>query len=198
MEQARSGTDWSNTNWRGYRFAAWGELVLLGIAVVVAAMQGKWQGALVLVGFGIAAIVFLMATEHVPALVDLVVVIAALANAAGFVWNLYGQFAWFDEVVHGYTLFALTLPLGFLAFQSVLDSFGENRLPLILAIASFGIALGALWEIAEWLYDQFVAGNVILGKFDTMVDLVVDSVGAVLAAWFSTWVVKDRVDGTWR
>jgi|GEM_PF-2064372 len=34
-------------NWKGYRCAAWIEQTLLGIAVLAAVFQGKWQNAIV-------------------------------------------------------------------------------------------------------------------------------------------------------
>lgn len=33
-------------NWKGYRCAAWIEQTLLGIAVLAAVFQGKWQNAI--------------------------------------------------------------------------------------------------------------------------------------------------------
>jgi hypothetical protein len=35
-------------DWKGYRFAAWIGQTLLGLAVLAAAVQGKWQNAIVL------------------------------------------------------------------------------------------------------------------------------------------------------
>jgi VanZ family protein len=196
-EKAMSDT-LGNTNWRGYRYAAWAGLLLISLAAIYTFIQGGWQGVAVLVGFGIAAIIFLIMTEQIPAFINFVVVLAALVNAAGYVWNLYDRFWLFDEAVHSYTIFALTLPLGFIAFYAVLDALREHRWQFIFAIASFGIAIGALWEVAEWAFDQIVAGNVIKGKTDTIVDIIIDSIGALLAGWLSVWVSKDRVDGRWR
>ena len=60
---------------------------------------------------------------------------------------------------------------------------GERRhgFLIVLLIASVGIALGALWEVAEWSFDQIAPGDVIKGKHDTLVDIVMDTGGAVLA-----------------
>jgi hypothetical protein len=177
-------------NWRGYRFAAWASIALLLGAIIWVALQGKWQGAATLAGFAIAAVVFLLIT-WMPALVDLAVVVAALLNAAGYVWNLYQQFWWFDRIVHGYTLFAITLPLGLIAYRSVLSGFRGHPLQFVVALASFGLAIGAIWELAEWAYDMYAAGNAIKGKFDTMVDLIIDAGGAFAAGWVSIWVLKN-------
>lgn len=118
------------------------------------------------------------------------VAVAILANTAGYVWDLYDRWWWFDEVLHGYTIFAITLLLGLLLYGFVLTGKSGYKLLLILMIASLGIAVGAVWEIAEWFFDQLVTGNVILGKTDTIIDMIVDSLGALLAGILSVVMIR--------
>lgn len=107
--------------------------------------------------------------------------VAVLANACGYLFGIWSRVDWFDEVVHFYSTFALTLLLGAYLYGVVLTGANTAPLRLVLAIASVGIAIGALWEVAEWSYDRwFAAGNAILGKPDTMFDLVLDTAGALL------------------
>jgi hypothetical protein len=47
-----------------------------------------------------------------------------------------------------------------------------------------------IWEVAEWAYDQVVPENAILGKEDTIIDLIMDTIGAVAAGVVSTRMVK--------
>ena len=103
------------------------------------------------------------------------------ASVAGSLWNLYDKIFWYDEVVHGYNFFALTLVVAIYAYGTVLTGAGGHKLLLVLAITSMGLAMGALWEIAEWTYDQFVRPNAILPKTDTIIDLIVDTAGALAA-----------------
>ena len=49
------------------------------------------------------------------------VVIAILVNAAGYALNLYDRLDWFDEVVHTYTSFVITLLLALLLYGDVLS-----------------------------------------------------------------------------
>ncbi len=51
----------------------------------------------------------------------------------------------------------------------------------MLTIASVGLAIGALWEVAEWGFDRIAPGDVIKGKHDTIIDILMDTAGAVLA-----------------
>lgn len=108
--------------------------------------------------------------------------IAVIANIAGYAFNLYTQFWWFDKVLHGYTMFAITLLVALGAFGIVLKGQREHKFLLALLIIAIGIAIGALWEVAEWAFDQVSSGNVIQGKFDTITDLIVDTVGAIVAS----------------
>lgn len=54
------------------------------------------------------------------------------------------------------------------------------------------IAIGALWEIAEWGYDPMTPTNDILGKRDTMIDLILDTLGAVVAGILSVEMVEEK------
>ena len=113
--------------------------------------------------------------------VGVTLVLALLANLAGYHWPLYQRWDWFDKVLHGYSIFTLTLlPAVFLAGR-VLTGRRAHPLLLVLTIASVGLAIGALWEVAEWGFDLFAPGNVIKGKPDTITDLIADTVGALAA-----------------
>ncbi len=124
------------------------------------------------------------------AIVWVFVVIAILVNAAGYALNLYDRFGWFDEVTHTYTSFTLTLLLALLLYGDVLSGVRRSPILLVLIVASLGIAIGALWEIAEWVYDQMVPENAILGKTDTMIDLILDSLGALAAGIVGIVMIK--------
>lgn len=117
-------------------------------------------------------------------------VIAVVANIAGYAFDLYARWGWFDKVLHPYTIGAITLALALVLYGRVLTGAPERRLLLILVMAAIGLSIGALWEVAEWGFDRFAPGNAIKGKDDTITDLIVDTLGALLAgAWASFLVV---------
>lgn len=182
----------SKTNLRIYRQLAWVGVMLIAGAIVVALLQAKFIGALTLVGFLIAAIGFILLDDQLPNLFDLLFVLAALLNAGGWVWDLFHLPGPYDEITHAYTTFALTLALSFLVYGALLTSFYDHRLVFVLAIASFGISIGAIWEVTEWLI------GVIDNLQDTLMDLVMDSIGALLAALFSLVALQERVQGNRR
>jgi VanZ family protein len=117
--------------------------------------------------------------------------IAILVNIGGYGLNLYERFNWFDDVTHAYTSFAITLLLALLLYGDMLAGVRKSPILLILTVASLGVALGALWEIAEWGYDQMTPTNDILGKRDTMIDLILDTLGAVVAGFVSVEMVEE-------
>lgn len=104
-----------------------------------------------------------------------------LFSGVGSLWNLYDAILWYDEVVHGYNFFALTLVVAVYAYGTVLAGADDHGVLLVLVVVGLGLGMGALWEIAEWVYDQFVRPNAILPKTDTIVDLIVDAAGALVA-----------------
>lgn len=117
---------------------------------------------------------------------------AGLLNAAGYAFGLWDRPFWFDEVVHAYTMFAITLVLALRLYDVTLTGAREHGLLLVLTIAAIGVGIGGLWEVAEWAYDQWMAeGDAILGKWDTMVDLIADTAGTLAAGALLLRMVRD-------
>jgi hypothetical protein len=184
----------NNLNWKGYRIIAWIGQALLAIFVIAAAVQGKWLNALGLGFFLVASFVFVVRDDKLPTLFDFLFVLAALLNATGWVWNLFGMPGPYDEIVHAYTTFAITLALSFLVYSSMLNIFRNHTLLYLVTITSFGIAIGALWEVAEWSAGKILSTEVIESLDDTIVDLVMDSLGAGLAALISLWALRKWIN----
>jgi hypothetical protein len=181
-----------NSNWRGYRIAAWGGVGLLTAAILGTLVQGQWLPVLPLIGFLLAAVLFIKLEDRLPSLFDFLFVLAALVNAGGWAFKWYNTIGPFDEVAHGFTTFALTLALGYLAYGRMLTSFHDQRLLFVLTIASFGIAIGALWEVTEWVADFLFASQVVESINDIMDDLVMDSIGAGIAGVLTLWPLHDH------
>ncbi|HEX2992190.1 MAG TPA: hypothetical protein VHO49_16000 [Anaerolineales bacterium] len=116
--------------------------------------------------------------------------VAILVNAAGYILDLYDRFWWFDDAVHAYTSFSLSLLLALLLYGRVLNGARTHSVLFVLAVAVLGGGIGALWEIAEWGYDQWVPENAILGKTDTIIDLILDTIGALAAGLLSLWMIR--------
>ena len=117
-------------------------------------------------------------------------VLIGVANIAGYAFDLYSQFWWFDRVLHGSTMLAITLWLALIVFGRALRPQPFHPVLIFLLLVSVGIAIGALWEVAEWAFDQVAPGNVIKGKYDSILDIIMDTLGAALAGLAAIWFLR--------
>lgn len=109
------------------------------------------------------------------------VAIAILANVVGYASSLYERWWWFDRVLHAFTIGVITLWLGLFVFLDALKPEQVRSVRGILLLLAVGVAIGGLWEVAEWAFDEFASGDVIKGKHDTILDIVMDTLGALVA-----------------
>lgn len=115
-----------------------------------------------------------------------------VANIAGYAYDLYHRIWWFDRVLHACTILAITLWLAVFVFNTALNRNRGGGLLYVILVASVGVALGALWEVAEWGFDQVAPGDVIKGKHDTLLDIVMDTAGALLAGIMALKLAPSR------
>lgn len=170
---------------KGYRIAAWVGSALLAAWTLGSGLVGEWGKAGFMAVFLVPAIAFLLWKERLPSLFGLLFVLAALINAGGWAWDLYYTIGWYDEVAHAYTSFAVALAVAFLVYYEVQQDFRDHFVVFALSVVAFGIAIGALWEVFEWVV------GALDGLDDTINDLVMDSIGSILAGLFSTWAIRN-------
>jgi hypothetical protein len=98
----------------------------------------------------------------------------------GEVGDYYERFWWWDVVLHAGSAFAF----GFVGFLTLYLLYARHKLkasPFLLSLFAFtfGLAIGAIWEIFEFAMDQLFGLNMQKnGLRDTMWDLIVDGLGA--------------------
>lgn len=113
-----------------------------------------------------------------------------LGEAQGF----YTKFWWWDLVLH----MGSGIALGFIGFIIMFVLYKRNKIegsPFILVLFSFSfaLALGVIWEIFEFSMDFFFGFNMQKsGLIDTMVDLIVNSLGALIASFLGYIYVRGR------
>jgi hypothetical protein len=114
----------------------------------------------------------------------------------GEVRGFYTRFWWWDIVLHAGAGMALGL-IGFLLLYSLYRS-GRLRASPFLVCAfsfSFALALGTIWEIFEFSMDALFAFNLQKGAANTMRDLIVDTVGALLVSVFGYLYIRKVTTG---
>lgn len=126
------------------------------------------------------------------------------AQVLGEMNNFYDKIPWWDTMLHATSGVVLGI-VGFL-FVYLLNEKGDanvNLSPIFVVIVAFCIALtlGVFWEIYEFSADRLLGFNMQKyrlpgqdGLLDTMCDLIVDSVGALVACIFGWIYMKNKKD----
>ncbi|RWZ68210.1 hypothetical protein ELQ92_02970 [Labedella populi] len=118
-------------------------------------------------------------------LFDVVYGVALLVAAWSNVFDLYARIAWWDLAVH-LTCTGVVAAMLFLLLERV-EILTAPRVgsvtaavPIVLTTL-IGLAASAVWEMIEWLGKTFVSDEIFVAYDDTIADMAVGSVGAVLA-----------------
>lgn len=168
-----------------FRIAAWAVAAVIAAAATLLAVRGSWVEAGATAALAALALFFLSARRRLPAVFSFLFVLAGAVNAAGYVAELWKTPSWFDEAVHAGTSFTVMAAIGWLMLaRSHLWSSGST-LKFALAIGGIGLGLGLLWEVFEWVI------GIIGSHWDTFMDLIMDTIGAVTAALFCAWAYRD-------
>ena len=102
----------------------------------------------------------------------------------GEVEGYYSKFWWWDLLLHTLTGIIIGL-VGFIILLVLYRRKIVNASPSSIALFSFSLAaaIGGLWEIFEFFMDQTFGLNMQKsGLVDTMVDLIVNNIGALFAS----------------
>ncbi|PLX50481.1 MAG: hypothetical protein C0613_04100 [Desulfobulbaceae bacterium] len=182
------------------------QLILI-IGAVAAVWEQQWLAAVVTVG--IIVITFfpvLLARRydvHVPPDFELLAIGFVFATLfLGEVRGYYTRFWWWDIALHAGSGFLLGI-IGFLLVYVLneTEDIGVHMKPAFVAFFAFLFALGmgALWEIVEFGMDTFFGMNMqkaMLGDpsglTDTMCDLLVDALGALVIGVLGYGYIKTK------
>lgn len=163
--------------------------IVLGLGAALLLLQGRYQASI-----EVAAILFITLLPlilgarlqvRIPfEFESLAVIFVYMALFLGEVRGYYIRFWWWDAVLHTGSGFLLGI-LGFLSIYILNESkdVDLHLHPKFVAVFAFVFAMGigALWEIFEFMMDQVFGLNMQKsGLVDTMWDLIVDGIGAMI------------------
>lgn len=112
----------------------------------------------------------------------------------GFIFRFYIIFNYYDTIIH-FLNGGIIVVIAFAIIKYFVED-SDKHIPAIIFVAILvSISVGTLWEIYEFLFDLVAGGNMqrykdvntnipYIGQealMDTMVDLIVDTLGAILA-----------------
>ena len=115
----------------------------------------------------------------------------------GEIKSYYTLFWWWDIILH----IGSGIAFGFIGFLILYVLYKGDKIkakPSTIAIFSFsfGLAIGALWEIFEFAIDNILRTNLQKsGLVDTMWDLIVDGFGALIASIIGYFYIKKEKKG---
>jgi len=123
-----------------------------------------------------------------------IIIVAFIYTAIflGEVHSYYTKFFWWDIVLHAIS----SMVFGFIGFLILYVLYDKKKIaasPLTIAVFSFtfAVAIGALWEIFEFVMDSTIGLNMQKsGLVDTMWDLIVDSIGALVTSVLGSLYIK--------
>lgn len=178
---------------------------ILFLELLAALWQKNWQTAFIAGGIIFVTFIPFIAERrlrvHIPPqlqLLGIAFVFAALF--LGEMRDYYTRFWWWDILLHT----ASGLLLGVVGFLLVhvlneVEKIGMHMKPGFVAFFAFlfAVGLGTLWEIFEFCMDTFFGTNMQKpmlhdpsGLLDTMVDLIVDTLGALVISLFGYYHLR--------
>lgn len=153
------------------------------------------------IGFFLTCIPYLIGRRiqvTLPWEVNFLIAFAVFLHVAGYSQQLYIiLYPYYDKFAH----FISSITVAVLAFVSILliNRFSCTKLArwqIFFYIVIFTMAIGAFWEIYEYLLDTFFGSYLTKllqhGLEDTMIDLIIDLVGGIIIALFGTWYIQKK------
>lgn len=175
---------------------------VLAFLMLDALVQRNWPLAFVALAtlmLSLAPVVVARWAEIVvpPSFIAAIVVFVGGTLFLGEVYDFYNRFWWWDLVMHsgsavGFGLIGFVLV--FMMFQG--DRYAAPPIAVAFFAFCFALAIGALWEIFEFGMDQVFGLNMQKsGLMDTMWDLIMDFLGALIGAGAGYAYLKGRAKG---
>lgn len=176
-------------------------ILFLRATIILALVGAAWNQRWSLV-FSSAVILFLTFIPHffenryninLPLEFEFVIIVFLYAALfLGEVHAYYAKYWWWDIALHT----SSGIALGFAGFLILYLLYYQGKIkarPIWIAVFAFcfALALGALWEIFEFAGDQLIGSSMQnSGLVDTMWDLIVDALGALLTSFIGYFYIK--------
>lgn len=126
------------------------------------------------------------------------------AQYLGELHGFYDKIWWWDIMLHSISGFILGI-VGFMFVYLLNQQYDKNvnlsPFFIVLFAFCFAVTIGVIWEFYEFGMDRIFGFNMQKfrnpwddGLVDTMTDLIVDSIGAVIVSIFGYFYIKQKQD----
>ncbi len=162
---------------------------LLRVATLVSIVAAVlWYPLEAVIRFALLLLILLAPRVlNVPRPFDAAFCATLLLAAWAAVGQWYVTVPWMDELVHfaatGATAAMLYLVLARLGLLSDPQDapIRQHRSSAVILTLSLGLAAASLWELYEWIANQFLPNTIHVGYDDTILDLTMGGIGSLLA-----------------
>jgi hypothetical protein len=162
---------------------------VLRLAFVAGTVVYALMGRSTAIGLAFASLFLIVAhIVGLPRPFDLGLIVAFFLIAWGTALNLYGDWTYYDKLVHGASpiFWSPVLYIALARMHALPDiedmERGHRQIGLFVVTLALGMAVGAGYEIVEYLSDTIAGTHFVKGETDTATDLIADTAGAALGA----------------
>ena len=170
------------------QFAIYVVQLLFLIAAVITGLQGNFETMFIsILGLILTFLPLLIERSlkiDLPVAYELVIAVFVFATVfMGEIGQAYDKLWWWDTVLHA----SSGVLLGYVGFLTLYLLYKQKKLITSAFLIAFftlvtGIASAGIWEILEFSADMLLGTSMQRGAVDTMTDIIVASVGSLLAA----------------
>ena len=168
---------WLTLSWWGVGLFATSLAALLTLA--------RWDELQIALCFFAPLLGIKLSPHGLPNLLTSFITACFLVSAAGWAWDWYGRFWWFDVVLHAVNPLVIMAASMFMIWKADLLTPAPYQGHFVLWSTLGGLGLGIAWELFEYTYLP-------LTWPDTILDLVMDGAGAALGGWLAIWLIDQR------
>ncbi len=166
------------------------------VLILIAAVRGQWalaiSGTLALLLCMLPAFISRRYDVALPLALDILITLALLIHIGGEVTRAYFILPHYDTIAH-FTSGALVAFMAFIVIY-VLDQYWDGLTMDLYVMVFFVIitamAMGVVWEFMEWTSDLYLGTWAQRGNQDTMGDLFLDTLAAIIVAVGGVLLVK--------
>lgn len=178
-------------------------LDVLRVVFIAGTIVFALMGRSTAIGLTAASVLLLVARViNLPRWFDFSVIAAMILIAYGTAFTLYGDYYVYDNIVHSLSPFFYA-PVLYIALVrlGVLTDPAETKTPyhhagVFVTTLALGMAVGAGYEVIEWLSDSLLGSHFVKSINDTGSDLLEDTLGslagATLVTFWSIWHWSSR------
>lgn len=164
---------------------AWGGVATFAGGLGALILLARWHEVIIAACFFLPLLLVMLTRHGLPNLLVALISLCFVVSGAGWAWDWYGMFWWFDVVLHTVNPLVMIAGSMFMFWKAGLLRHAPRKGLFVLEATALGFVLGVAWELVEYTYLP-------LTWPDTILDLVMDTAGSALGGWLAIWMIDQR------